>query len=170
MSFLSSLDISKNALSAQRLRMDVITQNIANAETTRTEDGGPYVRQLVVFEERKSFDTHLSEQSNKLKFSSDTSQSILEANSRLDNFIEQANTMHYEGVTVDAVIKDDTPLTPIYDPSHPDANEDGYVLMPNVNRTEENLDLMAATQSYNANITALNAIKSMASKALSIGK
>ena len=143
MSFLSSMDISKNALSAQRLRMDIITQNIANSETTRTADGTPYRRQLVVFEEKNSFEKVLGEQRSKLK---------------------------YNGVTVAKIVKDDSPLNPVYDPDNPDADEDGYVMMPNVDRTEETLDLMAATRSYDANITALNAVKSMASKALSIGK
>lgn len=143
MSFLTSMDISKNALSAQRLRMDIITQNIANAETTKTEDGGPYRRQMVSFAEKKSFKKILGETQGKYC---------------------------YDGVTVAAVVKDDAPFKPVYNPSHPDADENGYVLMPNVNKTVETLDLMAATRSYEANITALNAIKSMASKALSIGK
>lgn len=143
MSFLASMDISKNALSAQRLRMDIITQNIANADTTKTEDGTPYVRQLVVFEERKSFKEVLGEQSKKLK---------------------------YEGVTVAKVVKDDSPLNPVYDPTNPDANEDGYVMMPNVDTTKETLDLMAATRSYESNVAALDAIKSMAQKALTIGQ
>ncbi len=143
MSFLSSLDISKNALSAQRLRMDVITQNIANAETTKTEDGTPYRRQEVVFQERKSFKSVLGQQQSKLK---------------------------YEGVTVAKVVKDESPLTPVYDPTNPDANEEGYVMMPNVDRTKETLDLMAATRSYEANIAALDAVKNMASKALSIAR
>lgn len=141
MSFLSSLDISKNALSAQRLRMDVITQNISNAETTRTEDGTPYRRQMVVFEEKKSF----------------------------RNVLGNARTK-YQGVQVAKVVKDDSDFKPVYDPSHPDADENGYVLMPNVDQTTETLDMMAATRSYEANLTALNAVKSMAAKALQIGK
>jgi flagellar basal-body rod protein FlgC len=143
MSFLTSLDIGKNALSAQRLRMDVITQNIANAETTRTTDGGPYRRQLVVFEERTSFKQLLGDKRKKL---------------------------NYEGVNVAAVVKDESDFVPVYDPTHPDANEDGYVMMPNVDRTKEMLDLMAATRSYEANITAINAVKAMATRALQIGK
>ncbi len=143
MSFLNSLDIGRNALSAQRLRMDVITQNITNAETTRTEDGTPYRRQVVVFEEQTSFKRLLGQKSKKL---------------------------NYEGVTVAQVVKDDSDLTPVYDPTHPDADERGYVMMPNVDRTKEQLDLMAATRSYEANVTAINAVKSMATRALQIGK
>lgn len=143
MSFLSSLDIGKSALSAQRLRVDIITQNIANAETTRTSDGGPYQRQLVVFEEKTSFQNVLSQKLHKQNF---------------------------EGVTVAKVIKDTTPFDSVYDPTNADADENGYVLMPNVDKTEETLDLMAATRSYEANITALNAVKAMASRALQIGR
>jgi len=141
MSFLASLDIGKNALSAQRLRMDIITQNIANAETTRTTDGGPYCRKLVVFEEKKSFKSVLGEK-----------------------------TAKFEGVNVAEVIEDEAPFVPVYDPTNPDAGEDGYVMMPNVDRTKETLDLMGATRSYEANVTALNAVKAMASRALQIGK
>lgn len=143
MSFLNSLDIGRNALSAQRLRMDVITQNITNAETTRTSDGGPYRRQMVVFEERTSFKDVLGQKRRKV---------------------------NYEGVTVAAVVKDESPFVPVYDPTHPDADEDGYVMMPNVDKTKEQLDLMAATRSYEANVTAINAVKAMASRALQIGK
>lgn len=143
MSFLNSLDIGRNALSAQRLRMDVITQNITNAETTRTSDGGPYRRQMVVFEERTSFKDVLGQKRRKV---------------------------NYEGVNVAAVVKDESPFVPVYDPTHPDADEDGYVMMPNVDKTKEQLDLMAATRSYEANVTAINAVKAMASRALQIGK
>lgn len=143
MSFLNSLDIGRHALSAQRLRMDIITQNIANAQTTRTEDGTPYRRQEVVFEEQKSFKRLLGDRTKKL---------------------------NYEGVTVAQVVKDDSDFTPVYDPTHPDADENGYVMMPNVDKTKEMLDLMAASRSYEANVTAVNAVKAMASKALTIGR
>lgn len=148
MSFLSSLDISGSALTAQRFRMDIISQNIANSSTTRTAEGGPYKRKLVVFEERASV-----------------------ANS-FDNVL-LGKMKRYDklgGVRVKEVLEDDTPGTPVYNPSHPDADENGYVMMPNVNTTEEMLDLMAASSAYNANITALNAIKSMAMSALNIGR
>jgi len=143
MSFLSSLDIGRNALSAQRLRMDIISQNIANAETTKTADGTPYKRKLVVFEEKTTFKQVLGEKRGRNSF---------------------------EGVAVAKVVEDDTPLTPIYDPTHPDADENGYIYMPNVDRTKETLDMMAATRSYEANVTAMNAVKAMASKALQIGR
>lgn len=143
MSFLSSLDIAGSALSAQRTRMDIISQNIANQETYRTEDGTPYKRQLVVFEEDKDFKKILGEKTTKAK---------------------------YSGVKVSKIVEDEAPLTPIYDPSHPDADEDGYIYKPNVDNTKEQIDLLAATNAYNANVTALSAVKGMASKGLEIFK
>lgn len=142
MSFLSSMEISASALSAQRTRMDIIAQNIANADTTKTADGTPYQRQLVVFEEKKTFKSYLTESKSKTSMA---------------------------GVKITEVIKDETPFTPVYDPTNPDADEDGYIYMPNVDKTKESIDAMAASNSYNANVTALNAIKAMASKALEIG-
>ena len=143
MSFLSSLDIAGSALSAQRTRMDIISQNIANQETYRTEDGTPYKRQLVVFEEDKDFKKILGEKTTKAK---------------------------YSGVKVSKIVEDEAPLTPIYNPSHPDADEDGYIYKPNVDNTKEQIDLLAATNAYNANVTALSAVKGMASKGLEIFK
>ncbi len=147
MSFLSSLNIVGSALTTHRQRVDIITQNLANISTTRTESGGSYVRQLAVLKEQPlSFENVLSSnlKSNKSK--------------------------NLGGVIVDKVITSESPLIPVYDPTHPDANEDGYVMMPNVNRTEEQIDLMAASRAYEANLTALNVVKSMAMRAMEIGK
>ncbi|NLW78165.1 MAG: flagellar basal body rod protein FlgC [Ruminococcaceae bacterium] len=151
MSFLSTMDISTSALTAQRFRMDILSQNIANVDTTRTPEGGPYTRKLTVFQERglnidrghTSFKTALEREAYKVAGG---------------------------GVRVSAVIEDDSEFIPVYDPAHPDADEDGYVLMPNVDRAEETVDLMAATHSYNANITTLNIIKTMAMKAAELTK
>ena len=143
MSFLSSLDIPGSALSAQRTRMDIISQNIANQETYKTEDGTPYKRQIVVFEEDKDFKKILGAKTTQAK---------------------------YSGVKVSKIVEDEAPLTPIYDPTHPDADEDGYIYKPNVDNTKEQIDLLAATNAYNANVTALSAVKSMASKGLEIFK
>ncbi|MFA9382009.1 MAG: flagellar basal body rod protein FlgC [Acetanaerobacterium sp.] len=152
MSFLSSLNISGSALTAQRFRMDIIAQNIANSNTTRTTEGGPYRRKLVVFEERQS----------------QTFGNVF-ANS-LASYNNDTDTDNGGGVRVREVIEDDTPFTPVYNPSHPDADENGYVMMPNVDTTKEMLDLMAASSAYDANLTALNAIKAMAVSALNIGR
>lgn len=148
MNFGSSFGISASALTAQRLRMDVISSNIANAETTRASvvDGKavPYRRKLVVLG---------TEQNNSFS-------SIL--NSKLGGGAE--------GVKVSSIIEDTSPLKPVYNPSHPDADKDGYVYMPNVDLTKEMVDMLSASRSYEANVTMLNASKAMVGKALEIGR
>lgn len=150
MSFLSAFDISASGLTAQRQRLDVAAENIANANTTRTESGGPYRRKIVSLEEKPNMEgTFLSELRSRLR---------------------QGGTVSKGGVRVSAITEDQRDLYPVYDPEHPDANENGYVMMPNVDLVKETVDGMAATRSYEANITAFNAIKLMAQKALEIGK
>lgn len=146
MSFLSSLDISGSGLTASRLRMDVISENIANATTTRTENGGPYRRKMVVYEpaEQSSFQHILA--------------------SKLQQGGEQM------GVKVSQIAEDQSDFTPVYDPSNPDANAQGYVMMPNVDPIKETIDMMSVTRAYDANLTAFNAVKGMAVKALELGR
>lgn len=144
MSFLNTLDISASALTAQRFRMDIISQNLANIDTTRTEAGTPYRRRQVVFQERG------------LDFKTTLERAAYKASGG--------------GVRVQQVVENQSDFVPVYDPSHPDADEDGYVMMPNVDRMEETVDMMAASHSYDANITALNVIKAMAMKAAEITK
>ncbi len=144
MSFFDSMNIVGSALTAERLRMDVSLQNIANANTIRTKTGEPYRRKQVVFQERTmSFKDVLSTEQYR---------------------------MQGGGVRVTRVVESDRDFVPVYDPSHPDANEEGYVMMPNVDTTEERIDLMAASNAYEANLTALSVVKSLALKALEIGK
>ena len=143
MAFLGSLDIVGSALSAERFRTDVIMQNIANARTTRTEDGEPYRRQQVVFEERE-----------------------LNFNQVLDGAQEQTSG----GARVANVVESDRDFQQVYDPSNPDADENGYVLYPNVDTTEEMVDLMAASNAYDANLTVLSVMKSMINKTLEMNK
>lgn len=144
MGFLNSLNITGSALTAERFRMDIIGQNLANIENTRTSDGTPYRRKQVVFEERG-----------------------MTFKNALDGEISKVNG---GGVRVSEVVESQEDFIPIYNPSHPHADENGYVMMPNVDRTEETVDLMAASTAYNANLTALNVMKSMTMKALEIGK
>ncbi len=151
MSFFKSLDISASGLSAQRLRMDLISQNIANADTTRTENGTPYRRKVAVFEKREGTN-------NFSKYLTESSKSILGGNSNVN------------GVRVDRITEDATPFKKVYNPGHPDANEDGYVMMPNVDIMTEMVNMISATRSYEANVAAINSTKSMALKALEIGK
>ncbi len=151
MSFLQSLNISGSGLTAQRLRMDIISENLTNIDTTRTQDGGPYRRKMVVF--------------------SSTNQSNTLFNKMLYNNINEINNSNTtRGVEVSEIIEDEEPFKLAYNPTHPDANEDGYVEMPNVDNLKETVDMMEAVRAYQSNITALNAIKQMASKALEIGK
>lgn len=139
MGFLSSLNINGSALTAQRLRMDIISENIANAETTMTETGEPYRRKVCTLSERKDFSSILGQAVG-------------------------------NGVQVTQIMEDASDFELEYDPDNPLAGEDGYVRMPNVDEVEEIIDLMGARRSYEANVTALNAMKSIAIKALEIGK
>ena len=140
----SGLDICASGLTAQRLRMDVIANNLANASTTRAQNGGPYRRQIVVFEAR----SHTSD---------------------FKRLLENELT-GLSGVRVKQIVTDNSPLRQVYDPSHPDADPEGYVSYPNVNVVAEMTDMISATRSYEANITALNSIKHMAAKAIEIGR
>lgn len=147
MGFLNSLDIGASALTAQRLRMDIISQNIANSETTRTENGGPYRRKMVVFEERAadgSFSDYLTKSSQEKLIG--------------------------KGVRVARIVEDPSAFKKVYDPGNPDANAEGYVEMPNVDTITEMVNMISANRAYEANITAMNTTKSMALKTLEIGK
>jgi flagellar basal-body rod protein FlgC len=139
------MDISASALTAQRMRMDVISENIANATTTRTANGGPYRRRVVVMEQKQG----------------DPFSSYLQ---------DARNAAAGNGVQISAIVEDPSPFILQYDPTHPDADANGYVQMPNVDEVTEMVDMMSATRSYEASVTALNATKGMAMKALEIGK
>jgi flagellar basal-body rod protein FlgC len=148
MSFLSAFNICASGLTAQRKRLDVASENIANIETTRTESGEPYRRKMVVLQEigdNSSFRSHLAKAS-------------------------QLQNGNRGGVRVAEIVEDQRDLIPVYNPEHPDADENGFVEMPNVDLLKETVDSMSATRSYEANVTALNAMKLMAQKALEIGK
>ncbi|GIO83849.1 flagellar basal-body rod protein FlgC [Paenibacillus faecis] len=145
----NAFTISASALTAQRLRMDVISSNIANAETTRAQvvDGKavPYRRKMVVMSPMKS----------------DFSQALGSA---------LGNSQPSQGVKVTQIKEDSAPFKPVYNPTHPDADSEGYVYMPNVDILKEMVDVISASRSYEANVTALNASKAMMTKALQIGK
>lgn len=147
MSIFNTMNVSASGMTAQRLRMDTISQNIANINTTRTDQGGPYRRKTVVFEEISSKDTFAN---------------------MLNGYLKDYSNVG--GVKVSKVTEDQSPFTSQYDPTHPDANSEGYVLMPNVNSLEEMTNLISANRSYEANVTAFNANKSMLAKALDIGR
>ena len=134
MSVFGGMRISASALTAERLRLDIISSNVANARTTRTEDGGPYKRKIAVFEE---------------------------------NYDEKLGML---GIKATEIIDDKTPVKKLYEPNHPDADEEGYVEYPNVDLLVEMSDLIVASRAYESNVDTLNAQKNMISKALEIGR
>ena len=135
--------ISASGLNAQKRRLEVISSNLANAESTRTAEGGPYRRKDVIFETTP----------------------VAAALEEPTQFSEI-----YQGVKIGKIVMDKTPLRKVFEPQHPDADVDGYVLYPNVNGVAEMVNMLSALRSYDANVTALDASKSMALKALEIGR
>lgn len=146
MGYFSSLDVSASGMSAQRMRMDLISQNIANANTTKTQDGTPYRRQVLVLgtDQNVGFSKYLS---------SSTSRNIGDGK-----------------VKIQGIREDMSELKRVYEPDNPEADEDGYVTMPNVDIVTEMVDMISASRSYEANVTASTASKNMAMQALNIGK
>ncbi len=146
----NGLNISASGMTAQTLRMDTISQNIANVNTTRDQNGNPYRRKTVVFAEK--------------------------TDDAFQYALEQSQARHAirpdgKGVKVTAIVEDHVAaMKKVYDPSHPDADEDGYVTLPNVNTVTEMTNLIDATRSYEANVTAFNATKNMLLKGLELGK
>lgn len=159
----SSIDISASGLAAQRRRMDAISQNIANVNTTRTEDGGPYRRRIAVFEEEPKGIRALRITPNE---ASGTELSRTHG-SHIAPFESKLREQNLSGVQM-REIRDDTTPEFIYDPSHPDANEFGYVAMPKINVITEMVDMISASRNYEANVAALEAAKAMAKKAMEI--
>jgi len=145
MGLFNSINVSATGLTAERLRMDIISENIANAETTRTASGGPYRRKIPIYKE-------------------------LQTNDFESVFSNALNSNSGEGVEVVGVKDDMAPFIKKYDPNHPDANEEGYVLLPNVNIVTEMINMVSASKAYEANVTAVNSTKSMMMKALEIGR
>jgi len=142
----NSIDISASGMTAERTRMEVISKNIANASVTRTSNGTPYRRQMVVFKrnETSPFSAYLSKFTNELQKA--------------------------EGVKVSQIVEDTTPYKQIFEPGHPDADENGYIQMPNVDITTEMVDMISATRAYEANMSSINSAKNIAMKALEIGR
>jgi flagellar basal-body rod protein FlgC len=152
MSFWDSLRIGASALTAQRLRLDVIANNIANAETTRTEDGGPYKRQDVVFTTQGR------------------DNSALPALVLARRSPDARNLLPVQGVQVERIVSEEEAGPRVYDPAHPDADAEGYVTYPNVNIVTEMTNMLSATRSYEAGLAVVEAAKRMALKALEIGR
>jgi len=143
MDFFTAMEVISSGLTAERVRMNVTASNLANAETTRTEAGGPYKRRDPIF--------RAINLENRPGFQTDLDQAI-------------------QGVGVDEVIEDQGPPRLIFDPGHPDANGEGYVELPNVNMVEEMVNMMMAARSYEAGVSAMKSVTEMATRALSLGK
>lgn len=150
MGLFDSLNISATGMTAERMRMDVVSANLANVNTTRTAEGGAYRRRIVMVETAESeFGGAFVRAAN-------------------GSITDGAGTPR--GVTIAGVVEDSSPLRQIYDPGHPDADANGYVAMPNVNVVAEMTDMISSSRSYEANAQAFNAAKSMASRALELGR
>jgi flagellar basal-body rod protein FlgC len=147
MTALSVLRIAGSGLTAQRLRMDVTASNIANAEATRTQDGGPYRRESVVFAPRQAA-----------------------GGMQLLSTRGAGGNAPTKGVQVQAIVQDQTPPREVMDPNHPDADAEGYVAFPNVDLVTEMTDMLSASRAYEANVTMINVAKNMAQRALDIGR
>ena len=155
MAFLTSMNIVGSGMTAQQTRLDVISENITNMNTTRTEAGGAYRRKITVMEAETGKDG----------FRVAMSQAARKGKTVSNRGFEQAG-----GVKIVEIAEDESELPLVYDPTHPDANEEGYVKMPNVTLVKEMTDAMAASQAFNANVTAFNALKQVVQRGLDIGE
>ena len=154
MAFFSSMNIVGSGMTAQQARLDVISDNITNMNTTRTESGGAYRRKITI----------MQSESGKNGFREAMSRAARKGHAISNRGFEQAG-----GVKIVEIAEDQTEMPFIYDPTHPDANEEGYVEMPNVTLVKEVTDAMAASQAFNANVTAFNALKQVVQRGLDIG-
>jgi len=145
MSFMSAMEIISSSLAASRLRMNLVASNLANAQTTRTAEGGPYRRRDPVFQATPVQQPFADQLRDRLSSS-------------------------LRGVTVSNVVVDQRPPRTVFDPGHPDADAAGLVKLPNVNVVEEMVDMITASRAYEAGVTAMQSIKAMATKALAIGR
>jgi flagellar basal-body rod protein FlgC len=153
MAFFSSMDIVASGMTAQQLRLDVVAENITNSTTTRTENGeGAYRRKLVVFQSQAGRDT-FREAMAKAAYGMTSNEGYSATG----------------GVRVANIVEDPGDMDLVYDPTHPDADENGYVEMPNVDMVKEMTDAMAATQAFSSDVTAFNTLKTVMSKAMEIG-
>jgi flagellar basal-body rod protein FlgC len=141
MNFLKSLETSASGLYAERKRMDIIASNLSNIETTRTKEGGPYRRKMVVMSTKE-----------------------------MDQDFDDIFNSSVKGVQVDDIVEDKTPFKKVFNPGHPDADKDGYLLKPNVDLVVETTNMMMARRAFEANIAAIKATRQMIIKALEIGR
>jgi flagellar basal-body rod protein FlgC len=145
MSYFKAMQISSSGLSAQRLRMNVLSANLANAQSTRGDNGGPYRRRDVVF-------------------------SAIPTGDKFDDFLNGSHNTELKKVEVIGIHKDPSSFRKVFDPSHPDADKQGYVELPNVQVMTEMVNMLTATRAFEANATAIDDSKQMALRALEIGR
>jgi flagellar basal-body rod protein FlgC len=145
MDFMTAIDVGASALKAERTHLNVISMNLANAKTTRTADGGPYRRKEAIFKET-------------------------DVQSPFSKAMNSALDQEVKGVRVESVQNDRRPLKQVYEPGHPDANEEGYVSYPDINVVEEMTNMLSAMRAYEANVSTITTSKSMFAKALEIGR
>ena len=145
MNFLNAMDIASSGLSAQRTNMNTISMNLANVQTTRTQDGGPYQRKEVLFE-------------------------AAPVKHPFDKVMTSEMQREVKGVKVSRIQEDDRAFKDVYDPGHPDANDKGYVKYPDINVVEEMANMMTATRAYEANLSTISSVKQMINQAVQIGR
>jgi flagellar basal-body rod protein FlgC len=145
MDFFNALDIGASALSSERTQMNIISMNLANAKTTRTPEGGPYQRKSVVLQ-------------------------AVDVDSPFSKAMQDALTRELKGVRVMGVANDQRPLKKVYEPSHPDANQEGYVSYPDINVVEEMTHMITAIRSYEASVASMTSVKGMVEKAIRLGQ
>jgi flagellar basal-body rod protein FlgC len=145
MDFMTALDVGASGLSSYRSYLNVISMNLANAKTTRTMEGGPYVRKSVAMESQQVY-------------------------SPFDKAMWNQLNRDLKGVAIRGVVQDQRPFKEVYEPGHPDANKDGYVLYPDINVVEEMTNMIVAQRSYEANAQSIQAVKRMFRRALRIGR
>ena len=155
MAFMNTINIIGSGLTAQQLRLDIVAENVTNSQTTRTENGGgAYRRTMVVFQSVSGRDTFRDAMARAATRAVPNGSSVPNAG----------------GVRVTQILEDDSPMKIVYDPTHPDADADGYLEMPNVDMVKEIADAMAASRAYASNVTAFNTLKSVVSSGLEIGR
>lgn len=145
MDFMTAIDIGASGLKAERTHLNVISMNLANAKTTRTTSGGPYRRKEVIFKEA-------------------------DVETPFSKTMQTAQDREMKGVRAESIRNDNRPLKRVYEPNHPDADEEGYVSYPDINVVEEMTNMLSAMRAYEANVSTITTSKSMYTKALEIGK
>lgn len=168
MSVFNSMKINHSGLSLERLKMDIISTNMANVNTTRTEGGGPYLKKEVLF--RESLKNASSKVDREDGIGMRRANASEESSNMGAKYLNLGNRRKSSGVKVVGIMENEEGLREVYDPEHPDSDEEGYVFFPNVNMVDEMISLINVQRTYEANVTALTTSKNLLKKALEISK